>query len=76
MDLSMAIIKSDIIMAGQGIELFKNNGIKEIKNQTAYHLQQAIEKLIKIQVYHSGCSYSNRSMYVHNISSLTSYADR
>ena len=36
MDLSMAIIKSDIIMAEQGIHLFKDRGIKEIKNQTAY----------------------------------------
>ncbi|SNU06207.1 hypothetical protein SAMN06297422_10684 [Lachnospiraceae bacterium] len=75
MDLSMAIIKSDLIMAKQGIDLFKNKGIKEIKNQTAYHLQQAIEKLIKIQVYSSGVAYNNRSMYVHNISSLTAYAD-
>ena len=75
MDLSMAIIKSDLIMAKQGIDLFKNKGIKEIKNQTAYHLQQAIEKLIKIQVYSSGVVYNNRAMYVHNISSLTAYAD-
>lgn len=57
MDLSMAIIKSDIIMAEQGIHLFKDRGLKEIKNQTAYHLQQAIEKLIKIQVYYSGVEY-------------------
>lgn len=61
-------------MAGQGIELYKNKGIKEVKNQAAYHLQQAIEKLIKIQVYASGCSYNNRSMYVHNIATLTNYA--
>ncbi len=75
MDLSMGIIKADIIMASQGIELYKNNEIKEVKNQAAYHLQQAIEKLIKIQVYNSGCAYNIRSMYVHNISTLTRYAD-
>ena len=55
--------------------MFKNNEIKEVKNQAAYHLQQAVEKLIKIQVYNSGCTYNNRSMYVHNISSLANYAD-
>jgi HEPN domain-containing protein len=47
MDLSMGLIKSDILMARQGIELYKNNEIKEVKNQAAYHLQQAAEKLIK-----------------------------
>lgn len=75
MDLSMGIIKADIIMAKQGIDLYNNKKIKEIKNQTAYHLQQAIEKLIKIQVYSSGVEYNNRSMFVHNIDSLTSYVD-
>lgn len=75
MDLSMSIIKADLLMARQGIELYKNKEIKEVKNQVAYHLQQAAEKLIKIQVYSSGCEYNNRSMYVHNISTLASYAD-
>ena len=75
MDLSMAIIKSDILMAKQGIDLFKDKGINEIKNQTAYHLQQATEKLIKIQVYSSGVEYNNKYMFVHNIDSLSAYAD-
>ncbi len=75
MDLSIAIIKSDILMARQGIALYNTNEIKEVKNQVAYHLQQAVEKLIKIQIYRSGCTYSNKSIYVHNISSLTTYAD-
>ncbi len=75
MDLTMGLIKADLIMAGQGIKLYRENEIKEVKNQAAYHLQQAVEKLIKIQVYTSGCTYNNRSMYIHNISSLSSYAD-
>jgi len=75
MDLTMGLIKADLIMAGQGIKLYRENEIKEVKNQAAYHLQQAVEKLIKIQVYTSGCAYNNRSMYIHNISSLSSYAD-
>ena len=41
----MALIKADIIMARQGIELYKSNEIKEVKNQAAYHLQQAAEKM-------------------------------
>ena len=53
----MALIKADIIMARQGIELYKSNEIKEVKNQAAYHLQQAAEKMIKIQIYRSGVPY-------------------
>lgn len=71
----MSLIKSDLLVARQGIELYKNNEIKEVKNQSAYHLQQAAEKLIKIQIYHSGVSYSNKSLYVHNLSSLINYAN-
>nr|WP_300916506.1 hypothetical protein [uncultured Acetatifactor sp.] len=63
----MALIKADIIMARQGIELYKSNEIKEVKNQAAYHLQQAAEKMIKIQIYRSGVPYENKSLYVHNL---------
>lgn len=62
-------------MARQGIELYKNKELKEIKNQAAYHLQQAAEKLIKIQIYKSGVTYHNKSLYVHNLKSLISYTD-
>lgn len=75
MDLSMGLIKADILMARQGIELYKNQGIKEVKNQTAYHLQQAAEKLIKIQIYRSGVEYKNKALYVHNLKTLIYYAD-
>lgn len=74
MDLNMALIKADILMAKQGIELFEKNGIREVKNMTAYHLQQAAEKLIKIQIYRSGVEYSNRQLYVHNLVTLITYA--
>lgn len=75
MELSMKLIKADILMAEQGIELYKNNEIKEIKNQAAYHLQQAAEELIKIQIYRSGVTYKNKALYVHNLQSLISYVD-
>ena len=73
MDLNMALIKADILMAKQGINLFEQNGIREVKNMTAYHLQQAAEKLIKIQIYRSGVEYNNRQLYVHNLVSLITY---
>lgn len=75
LDLTMALIKADIIMAKQGIVLYKNNEIKEVKNQAAYHLQQAAEKLIKIQVYRSGMVYENKALYVHNLRVLIHYAE-
>ncbi len=71
----MKLIKADLLMARQGIELYKNKELKEIKNQAAYHLQQAAEKLIKIQIYKSGVTYHNKSLYVHNLKSLISYTD-
>ena len=74
MDLSMSLIKADILMAKQGINLFEQNGIKEVKSMTAYHLQQAAEKLIKIQIYRSGVEYDNRKLYVHNLVTLIKYA--
>lgn len=76
MDLSMGLIKADLLMAKQGITMYRDNEIKEIKNQTAYHLQQAAEKLIKIQIYKSGVQFDNKSLFIHNIKSLIKYADK
>ena len=76
MDLNMGLIKADILMAKQGIEIFEENKIREVKNMSAYHLQQAVEKLIKIQIYRSGIEYDNRNMYVHNLVKLITYAKK
>ena len=38
MDLNMALIKADILMAKQGIEIYENNNVREVKNMAAYHL--------------------------------------
>jgi HEPN domain-containing protein len=75
MKLSKSLIKADIIAANQAIEYYESNNIRDIKNIAAYHLQQAAEKLIKIQVYNSGVKYDNKSLYTHNIKTLILYAE-
>lgn len=74
MDLNMALIKADILMAKQGIEIYENNNVREVKNMAAYHLQQAAEKLIKIQIYRSNVAYDNSQVYIHNLTKLINYA--
>ena len=48
---------------------------KYLRGQSAYHLQQATEKLIKIQLYHSGKELDPAKIYKHGIGSLLTYAD-
>lgn len=74
MNLTMALIKADIIAARQAIEYYKEHNVKDIKNVAAYHLQQAAEKLIKIQIYVKAENYDNASLYTHNIEKLIAYS--
>ncbi len=46
MNLTMSLIKADIIAAKQAVDYYDKCKIKDIKNIAAYHLQQAAEKLI------------------------------
>lgn len=41
----------NIIQAKQAIDYFEGTKFKDIKNSAAYEIQQACEKLIKIQIY-------------------------
>lgn len=75
MELSMGLIKADILMARQGIELYNEKKIKEVKNTVAYHIQQASEKMIKIQIYRSGIAFNNSAVYIHNLPKLIAYAE-
>ena len=75
MTLSIGIITADLIAAGHAIDEYENGGIKDIKNIAAYHLQQAAEKLIKIQIYAMVSSADNSRLYTHNIEKLVVYAD-
>ncbi len=68
-------LRADIIAARQAIDFFEEKQLRAIKNVAAYHLQQAVEKLIKLQIYANRGSVSNSQMYTHNIQRLITYAD-
>ena len=62
-------------MARQAISYFEETHFKDVKNQAAYHIQQAAEKLIKIQIYANAKNVDNRSMYTHSLDRLIRYAE-
>ncbi len=74
-EISLGIIKADIIAAKQAIDYFVSHGNKDIKNVAAYHLQQAVEKIIKYQIYESNSNISNSKMFTHNIEALIAYSE-
>lgn len=75
MSLTKSLIMADIIAARQAIAYYDEKGIKDIKNIAAYHLQQAAEKLIKIQIYQGVSGINNRELYTHDLRRLTGYAN-
>lgn len=74
-EISLGIVKADIIAAKQAIDYFISHGNKDIKNIAAYHLQQAVEKIIKYQIYESGSNINNSKMFTHNIEALIAYSE-
>ena len=75
MSLTKGMIMADIIAARQAIAYYDEKGIKDIKNIAAYHLQQAAEKLIKIQIYQgTNHKINNREIYTHDLRRLIGYA--
>ena len=73
MILTKEHIKADIITAKEAIEYYQAHNVKDIKNVAAYHIQQAVEKMIKYQIYKSGVAISNSQMFTHNIERLIIY---
>ena len=74
----MAQIQADIFMAKSAIdeaESIPSRKSKYIKGQGGYHLQQAAEKMIKIQLYASGKPLDNAKIYKHKIFELIAYAE-
>lgn len=77
-DLSMAQIQADLFMAGAAIteaEKMTPKAAKYIKGQAGYHLQQAAEKMVKIQLYASGKTIDPAKVYKHRIDQLIAYAN-
>jgi len=75
--ISMGQITADLFMAKAAIDKADSMSSKEGKfyrGQAGYHLQQAAEKMIKIQIYNSGVPVDNAKMYRHSLGDLMSYA--
>lgn len=75
--MSPGLIKADIMTARYALNEYEANGrFKDIKNICGYHIQQAVEKLIKYQIYQQVEEVDNRQMYTHNIGALLAYAKK
>lgn len=77
-ELNIFQIKADLVLAEKAIEESKTQKpryAKYLRGQAAYHLQQTAEKLIKIQLYHSGKKLDHSKIYKHGIGQLLTYAD-
>lgn len=75
-NLSMGVIEADIRAARRALESYNISNNKYDKNISAYHIQQAVEKLIKIQIYSIvGGSSVNRALYTHNIDALILFCE-
>ena len=75
--LSMGQIEADLFMAESAMEkatTMSSKSGKFFRGQAGYHLQQAIEKMIKIQIYESGLQLNNARMYRHSLDDLMTYA--
>ncbi len=75
--ISLGQIEADLFMAKAAIEKaesMSSNSGKFYRGQAGYHLQQAAEKLIKIQIYASGITVNNAKMYRHSLDDLITYA--
>ena len=76
--ISFGQIEADLYMAGSALEKASNMTSKAGKfyrGQAGYHLQQAAEKMIKIQIYASRLPLNNVRMYRHSLDDLITYAE-
>ena len=74
----MGQIEADLFMAKTAIqkaESLSSKAGKYYRGLAGYHLQQAAEKLIKIQIYDSGVKVNNAKMYKHSLDALITYAE-
>ena len=69
-ELNKMQIKADIVIAESALNEAKKSKpklAKYLKGQVGYHLQQAAEKLIKIQIYRSGVAINHSRLYKHDL---------
>jgi len=68
---------ADLMVVATIIENIENDcdNKKYLRAQAGYHLQQAAEKLIKIQLYNCGLQIRNDKIYKHSISELIEYGE-
>lgn len=77
-ELTIAQVQADLLAATDAIrraEGMTPKAAKYIKGLAGYHLQQAAEKMIKLQIYQSGKTYNNAKMYRHSLDDLMMYAE-
>ena len=75
--LTMAQAEADLFAAEDAIkraEVLSAKKAKYIKGMAGYHLQQAAEKMIKIQLYSSGLQLDYSKIYKHSLDDLIIYA--
>ncbi len=75
--LTMGQVQADLFSAYDAInraESMDPRRAKYIKGTAGYHLQQAAEKMIKIQLYDSGKPLNNSRIYRHSLDDLIIYA--
>lgn len=76
--LIMPQVEADILSAKDAIsraEALPARKAKYIKGLAGYHLQQASEKMIKIQLYASGQKLDYAKLYKHSLDDLIIYAN-
>ena len=74
---SLKQIEADLFLADAAIqksESLPSKAGKFYRGQAGYHLQQAAEKLIKIQIYDSGVPVNNAKLFRHSLDDLITYA--
>lgn len=75
--LSVAQVDADLFMATSAIqkaETISSKAGKHLRGLAGYHLQQAAEKMIKIQIYDSGVQIDHSKMFRHSLDDLIGYA--
>lgn len=74
--MNMGLIKADIVIADSAIKEAKKTTpilAKAMRGQAGFHLQQAAEKMIKIQLYASGEKLDLHKVYKHSLGQLMDY---